>query len=84
MRELPPKLLARFTQLDYDRELALVALWEDEIVAVGRYAPREDSVTADFALHVGRELTVVAVVEVHLLGHPLILASWPSGGRTCS
>jgi acetyltransferase len=52
MRELPPKLLARFTQLDYDRELALVALWQDEIVAVGRYAPRQDGVTAEFALAV--------------------------------
>ena len=26
LRELPPPMLARFTQLDYDRELALVAL----------------------------------------------------------
>jgi acetyltransferase len=52
MRELPPKLLARFTQLDYDRELALVALWEDEFVAVGRYAPNADGRSAEFALAV--------------------------------
>jgi len=52
MRALPPKLLARFTQLDYDRELALVALWQDEFVAVGRYAPNADGVTAEFALAV--------------------------------
>jgi acetyltransferase len=52
MRELPPKLLARFTQLDYDRELALVALWQDEFVAVGRYTPNADGVTAEFALTV--------------------------------
>ena len=52
MRELPPKMLARFTQLDYDRELALVALWQDEIVAVGRYAPNADGVSAEFALAV--------------------------------
>jgi acetyltransferase len=52
MRALPPKLLARFTQLDYDRELALVALWEDEFIAVGRYAPNADGVTAEFALAV--------------------------------
>jgi acetyltransferase len=52
MRELPPKLLARFTQLDYDRELALVALWQDEFVAVGRYAPNADGRTAEFALAV--------------------------------
>jgi acetyltransferase len=47
---LSERMLARFTQLDYDRELALVALWEDEFVAVGRYAPNEDGVTAEFAL----------------------------------
>jgi acetyltransferase len=52
MRELPPKLLARFTQLDYDRELALVALWQDEFVAVGRYTPNADGATAEFALTV--------------------------------
>ena len=52
LRELPPKMLARFTQLDYDRELALIALWEDEIIAVGRYAPNADGVTAEFALAV--------------------------------
>ena len=55
MRELPPKLLARFTQLDYDRELALVALWQDEFVAVGRYAPNADGRSAEFALTVADE-----------------------------
>lgn len=50
LHELPPKLLARFTQLDYDRELALVALWKGEFVAVGRYLPNADGVTAEFAL----------------------------------
>jgi acetyltransferase len=52
VRELSPRMLARFTQLDYDRELALVALWEDEFVAVGRYAPNADGVSAEFALAV--------------------------------
>jgi acetyltransferase len=55
MRELPPKLLARFTQLDYDRELALVALHSGEFIAVGRYAPNADGVTAEFALAVADE-----------------------------
>jgi acetyltransferase len=52
--ELPPKMLARFTQLDYDRELALVALHprRDEFIAVGRYAPNADGRTAEFALTV--------------------------------
>jgi acetyltransferase len=48
-------MLARFTQLDYDRELALVALWQDEFVAVGRYSPNQDGVTAEFALVVADE-----------------------------
>jgi acetyltransferase len=52
LRELPPRMLARFTQLDYDRELALAALWRDEFVAVGRYVPNADGVTAEFALAV--------------------------------
>ena len=50
--ELPPRLLARFTQLDYDRELALVALHQGAFVAVGRYAPNPDGHTAEFALTV--------------------------------
>jgi acetyltransferase len=50
--ELPPRMLARFTQLDYDRELALVAVHEDEFIAVGRYAPNPDGRTAEFALTV--------------------------------
>jgi acetyltransferase len=52
VRELSPRMLARFTQLDYDRELALVALWQGEFVAVGRYAPNADGETAEFALAV--------------------------------
>jgi acetyltransferase len=48
--QLPPKMLARFTQLDYDRELALVALVGNEFIAVGRYTPNLDGETAEFAL----------------------------------
>jgi acetyltransferase len=50
LAQLSERMLARFTQLDYDRELALVALWQDEFVAVGRYAPNRDGRTAEFAL----------------------------------
>jgi acetyltransferase len=52
MKALPPRMLARFTQLDYDRELALVALWADEFIAVGRYTPNPDGTSAEFALAV--------------------------------
>jgi acetyltransferase len=50
MHDLPPYLLARFTQLDYDRELALVAVHAGSFIAVGRYAPNPDGETAEFAL----------------------------------
>jgi len=55
LSELPPRLLARFTQLDYDRELALVVLHEGSFVSVGRYAPNPDGTTAEFALTVADE-----------------------------
>jgi acetyltransferase len=55
--ELPPRMLARFTQLDYDRELALVALHpqRQQFIAVGRYSPNPDGRTAEFALTVADE-----------------------------
>ncbi|MEQ1518561.1 MAG: GNAT family N-acetyltransferase, partial [Usitatibacteraceae bacterium] len=48
---LSPELMARFTQLDYDREMALVVLTPgaDEIVGVARYFPNSDRVSAEFA-----------------------------------
>ena len=54
MAELPPQLMARFTQLDYDREIALVALAPGggEFIGVGRYAPNADGTSAEFALTV--------------------------------
>jgi acetyltransferase len=55
LSDLPPRLLARFTQLDYDRELALVVLHEGRFVSVGRYAPNPDGTTAEFALTVADE-----------------------------
>jgi acetyltransferase len=50
MAKLPPEMLARFTQLDYDRELALIAERSGEFIAVGRYAPNADGASAEFAL----------------------------------
>jgi acetyltransferase len=66
LKELPPRMLARFTQLDYDRELALVALWQDEFVAVGRYAPNPDGASAEFAV------TVADDWQGKGLGHALL------------
>jgi acetyltransferase len=66
LRQLTPRMLARFTQLDYDRELALAALWQDEFLAVGRYAPNADGETAEFAL------TVADAWQGKGLGHALL------------
>ncbi len=57
MQHLPgltPQMLERFTQVDYDRELALVALDEtadpEAIVAVARYVANWDRESAEFAI----------------------------------
>jgi len=52
--QLSPSMLERFTQLDYDRELALVAIDPagGDFLGVGRYAPNADGVSAEFALTV--------------------------------
>jgi acetyltransferase len=54
LRELTPRMLERFTRLDYARELALVALdpRTQDFIAVGRYAPNDDGVSAEFGLAV--------------------------------
>jgi acetyltransferase len=57
MSELSPAMLARFTQVDYDRELALVALAAAEdhapaqrFVGVARYIANPDRTSAEFAV----------------------------------
>ena len=55
MRELPPSMLARFTQIDYDREMALVALSREadgrELeIGVARYVINPDGSSAEFAI----------------------------------
>ena len=53
MAQLPPQLLARFTQLDFGREMALVALAPGgEFIGVARYSPNADGSSAEFALTV--------------------------------
>jgi len=60
LHELTPQMLARFTQVDYDRELALVALAAtpqgENIVGVARYVTTPDAETAEFAVVVADEL----------------------------
>ena len=54
LHELTPTMLARFTQVDYDREMALVAVDEageaPAIVGVARYIMGPDQESAEFAV----------------------------------
>jgi acetyltransferase len=55
LRELPFEMLARFTQIDYDREIAMVAVREnaeshEEMLAVGRIIKTVDPATAEFSI----------------------------------
>jgi acetyltransferase len=57
LKELNPDMLARFTQIDYDREIALVASDEasqtDNILGVARIIGDPDGKTGEFAVLVG-------------------------------
>jgi len=54
LHELTPEMIVRFTQIDYDREMAFVAITEDANMpaelGVGRYMKNPDGYSADFAL----------------------------------
>ncbi|HEX6735581.1 MAG TPA: GNAT family N-acetyltransferase [Azonexus sp.] len=56
IRELPPTLLARFTQIDYSREMALLAVINEDgkerLVGSARYALSPDGEAVEFALAV--------------------------------
>jgi acetyltransferase len=57
MKELRPEMLARFTQIDYDREIALVAIDEDaemeRMLGVARIIGDPDGKKGEFAVLVG-------------------------------
>jgi len=59
LRELTPMMLARFTQIDYDREMAFIATVEDQGVereiGVVRYITNPDGESCEFALVVADE-----------------------------
>ncbi len=54
IKELPPEMLVRFTQIDYDREMALIGVVGsesgEEEVGVGRYMSRLGEDTCEFAI----------------------------------
>ena len=68
MRELPERMLARFTLIDYDREMAMVAMYpertanpeggftvNEKIIAVSRYVTNPDKSSCEFSLLVADE-----------------------------
>jgi len=59
LRDLTPAMLSRFTQIDYDRELALIATVDTEEgekqIGVVRYTTLPDEETCEFAIVVGDE-----------------------------
>jgi acetyltransferase len=59
LRELTPLMLARFTQIDYDREMAFVATLDEEgaerEIGVARYITNPDGESCEFALVVADE-----------------------------
>jgi acetyltransferase len=54
VKDLTPGMLARFTQIDYDREMALIALVHEEgrerQIGVARYIINPDGVSAEYAV----------------------------------
>jgi acetyltransferase len=61
VRELTPSQLARFTQIDYDREMAFIATrpgadGRPETLGVGRVVADPDNVSAEFAVTVRSDL----------------------------
>ena len=61
IRELNPSQLARFTQIDYDREMAFIATrpgpdGAPETLAVGRVVADPDNISAEFAVTVRSDL----------------------------
>jgi acetyltransferase len=70
IRELSPQMLARFTQIDYDREMALIAVTtrdgREEEVGVTRYITNPDGASCEFAIVVDDEW------QAHGLGRHLM------------
>lgn len=67
LSELSPSMLVRFTQIDYDREMALVAVanedGKDVCLGVARYASFPDGVNCDFAVVVDDQQTGMGIAH---------------------
>lgn len=71
MRELPPKLLQSFVEVDFRRDMALALVTgygepDETVVAVGRYFGDEDGKSCEFAIAVADQW------HHHGLGHLLM------------
>jgi len=57
LRSLPPNLLARLTQIDYDREMAFVLFdASDELMGIAHFSADPDKVKAEYAVMVRSDL----------------------------
>ncbi|MDD5410436.1 MAG: GNAT family N-acetyltransferase [Methylobacter sp.] len=65
LHELTPEMIVRFTQIDYDREMAFVALSENENMphelGVGRYMMNPDGLSVEFALVVADDCQCLGI-----------------------
>ncbi|MEY3288569.1 MAG: hypothetical protein RLZZ419_811 [Pseudomonadota bacterium] len=65
LHELTPEMMVRFTQIDYDREMAFVAVTEDanlpSELGVGRYLMNPDGNSVEFALVVADDCQCLGI-----------------------
>lgn len=65
LQELTPEMLVRFTQIDYDREMAFVVVTEDKNMpkelGVGRYVRNPDGLSVEFALVVADDCQCLGI-----------------------
>lgn len=65
LQELTPEMIVRFTQIDYDREMAFVAVSDDENMpnelGVGRYMRNPDGHSVEFALVVADDCQCLGI-----------------------
>lgn len=65
LHELTPEMIVRFTQIDYDREMAFVAISNDKDMpnelGVGRYMRNPDGLSAEFALVVADDCQCLGI-----------------------
>lgn len=68
LKALPPVLLAKFTKIDYVREMALVLMHPgesgQELIGVARYSQNPDKISCEFAIAIGDDWTGHGLAKV--------------------